>query len=136
MLTLCTTIVYKIPSSTVRKSTLQNVNSSNQKCAIKPIVLSTQVGGVGGCNFCTMLLCVCSKCYSLASPRTLAVAMPEFRRVYAAVCATPRHSTHAGAVHSSQWTKGRSLNMASHVFVHLNRKLPSMALHTAVSLRS
>ena len=46
------------------------------------------------------------------------------RRVYAAVCATPRHSTHAGAVHSSQWTKGRSLNMASHVFVHVNRKLP------------
>ena len=89
MLTLCTTIIYKFPTSTVRKSTLQNVNSSEQKCAIKPIVLSTQVGGVGGCNF------LCSKCYSLASPRTLAVAMPEFRRVYAAVCATPRHSTHS-----------------------------------------
>ena len=33
-------------------------------------------------------------------------------------------STDGDAVHSSQWTKGRSLNMASHVFVHVQSKTP------------
>ena len=28
------------------------------------------------------------------------------------------------ALHSSQWTKGRSVNMASHVFVHVQSKTP------------
>ena len=32
------------------------------------------------------------------------------------------------AVHSSQWTKGRSLNMASHVFVHVQSKTPYSSL--------
>ena len=40
------------------------------------------------------------------------------------------------AVHSSQWTNGRSLNMASHVFVHVQSKTPYFPYRTVIKRHS